>query len=101
MSSAERLPDAVADNWAWQLQAACRGVDSELFFHPAGERDPSRTRRDLAAKAVCARCPVLRPCFDYALAVGEPYGVWGGMSEDERAALLTRRGAGAGVSRTA
>jgi WhiB family redox-sensing transcriptional regulator len=27
-------------------------------------------------------------CLDYALKVQEPYGIWGGRSEDERAALL-------------
>ncbi len=101
MSSVERLPEAVTDYWAWQLQAACRGVDSELFFHPPGERDPSRTRRDQAAKAVCARCPVVSECFEYSLTVREPYGVWGGISEDERATLLARADRGERQFRTA
>ncbi len=40
--------------------------------------------RDLAAKAVCARCPVIAECAAHALQVREPYGVWGGLTEDER-----------------
>ena len=28
----------VADDWDWQLSAACRGMDVETFYHPAGER---------------------------------------------------------------
>ena len=84
MAEISRLPGPIADLWDWQLRGACRGVDSELFFHPEGERGPSRRNRDLAAKAVCASCPVVRECAAHALAVREPYGVWGGLTEDER-----------------
>jgi WhiB family redox-sensing transcriptional regulator len=68
----------------------CRG-NPEPFFHPYGEREPSRSRREAAAKAVCATCPVLVRCREHALAAREPYGVWGGLSEEERDALLRRR----------
>jgi WhiB family redox-sensing transcriptional regulator len=37
---------------------------------------------------VCARCPVIESCLKHALSVREPYGVWGGMSEEERARLI-------------
>ena len=74
--------------WDWQAEAACRSADPELFFHPWGERDPSRSRRDAAAKAVCDRCPVQKMCGDIALATYEPYGVWGGLTEAEREEIL-------------
>jgi WhiB family transcriptional regulator, redox-sensing transcriptional regulator len=80
-------PGARSGLWEWQLEAACRG-DSEPFFHPYGEREPSRSRREAAAKAICAGCPVLAACRAHALAAREPYGVWGGLSEEERDALL-------------
>ena len=83
-------PGALVGHWEWQLEAACRG-DSEPFFHPFGEREPSRSRREARAKAICARCPVLERCREQALASREPYGVWGGLSESERDALLRRR----------
>ncbi|MGA1479922.1 MAG: WhiB family transcriptional regulator, partial [Candidatus Nanopelagicales bacterium] len=38
-----------------------------------------------------AACPVLAQCAAHALAVREPYGVWGGMSEDDREAIYQRR----------
>jgi WhiB family redox-sensing transcriptional regulator len=85
-----RLPGPNADLWDWQLRAACRGEDSALFFHPENERGEARAARDAAAKAVCATCPVVVQCARHALRVREPYGVWGGMSEDERAALYER-----------
>ena len=82
-----RPPGAQTWRWEWQLAARCRGHD-ELFFHPHGEREPMRSDREAAAKAVCARCPVRRECLGHALESGEPYGVWGGLSEGEREAQL-------------
>ncbi len=86
MADFSRLPGPNADFWDWQLAAACRGEDSDLFFHPEGERGVARSAREAAAKAVCRRCPVISVCARHALTVREPYGVWGGMSEDEREA---------------
>lgn len=84
MVEISRLPGPVADLWEWQLDGACRDADPTLFFHPEGERGPARRKRDAAAKAVCESCPVMDLCREHALAVREPYGVWGGMSEDDR-----------------
>jgi len=78
----------MSDVWEWQLRGACRGKGTELFFHPEGERGPSRSSREAAAKTVCAACPVRLECRAHALAAHEPYGVWGGLSEHEREALV-------------
>ena len=91
MTEISRLPGPVMDLWEWQYDGACREADPTLFFHPEGERGSARRRRAEAAKAVCATCPVLQQCREHALTVREPYGVWGGMSEDERAASLAQR----------
>ncbi|WBB63685.1 WhiB family transcriptional regulator [Streptomyces sp. WMMC500] len=90
MADFSRLPGPNADLWDWQLVAACRGVDSSLFFHPEGERGAARSAREASAKEVCMRCPVRAECAAHALAVREPYGVWGGLTEDEREELLGR-----------
>lgn len=74
--------------------AAPRGLPHrrrETFFHPEGERGPTRRERDEAAQAVCLTCPVLQRCREHALRVREPYGVWGAMTEDERTAYLATR----------
>jgi WhiB family redox-sensing transcriptional regulator len=93
VSDLSRLPGPVAELWDWQLRAACRGLSSEIFFHPDNERGPARSSRDAQAKAVCASCPVREPCRSHALEVKEPYGVWGGLSEDERGRIqLSQRG---------
>lgn len=84
MTELSRLPGPVADLWDWQLHGACRRTSPETFFHPEGERGAKRRGRDADAKAVCAQCPVLAACRAHALAVRESYGVWGGLSEEER-----------------
>ena len=96
MADFSRLPGPNADLWDWQLLAACRGVDSSLFFHPEGERGSTRRRRAEAAKAICHSCPVMMQCREQSLRVREPYGVWGGLSEDERTAALAGRDRKAG-----
>ncbi len=82
-----RLPPPIIDRWDWQLGAACRGMDSSLFFAPDGERARARNRRTIKAKAICNGCPALNDCRNYALASGETSGIWGGLTEDERAPI--------------
>jgi WhiB family redox-sensing transcriptional regulator len=91
MADTRRLPGPNADLWDWQLRGSCRGMDSSFFFHPDGERGPARARREARAKAVCQHCPVLEQCRRHALAVQEPYGIWGGLSESEREAIIRSR----------
>jgi WhiB family redox-sensing transcriptional regulator len=69
---------------SWQDDAACRapGVDPELFF-PVGETGPA-IAQIRAAKAVCARCPVISQCRNWALRIGESDGIWGGLTPTER-----------------
>ena len=69
------------------MRAACRHVETAVFFPPDGERPAHRDARETHAKAICGGCPVIGQCATYAIQYGERYGVWGGMSERERAAL--------------
>lgn len=61
----------------WQSRANCMGVDPDLFFPERG----SSTRE---AKEVCRGCVVRVDCLEFAIANGEKFGIWGGMSERER-----------------
>ncbi|MDO5671528.1 MAG: WhiB family transcriptional regulator [Actinomycetaceae bacterium] len=91
MTDISRLPGPVFDLWDWQSQGLCRGTDTDQFFHPDGERGGTRRRRAAAAKAICAECPVISQCREYALKTREPYGIWGGLSEEERAAIIASK----------
>jgi WhiB family redox-sensing transcriptional regulator len=84
----QRLPAPVTDSWDWQTAAACRGMDSDTFFHPTRERAEARQTRITAAKQICQGCAVTQECLTHALKAQEPYGIWGGRSESERAAIL-------------
>ncbi|WP_369377081.1 WhiB family transcriptional regulator [Streptomyces sp. cg36] len=63
--------------------AACVGEDTDLFF-------ASAPRAVDAAKRICAHCPVRVACLRQAMANGEMYGVFGGLTADERHTLRRR-----------
>jgi WhiB family transcriptional regulator, redox-sensing transcriptional regulator len=68
----------------WQNKANCMGVDPDLFF-------PERGASTREAKEVCRGCIVRDECLEYALANGEKFGIWGGLSERERRRLRRQR----------
>jgi WhiB family redox-sensing transcriptional regulator len=72
----------------WKEQAACRGLDTNVFFSD-DEADKA------AAKATCAECPVRAACLEFALASRQHDGIWGGLDELERRRLRRRRQSGA------
>lgn len=78
--------------WNWQDHGACRESDPTIFFHPQNERGTRRLQREIAAKRVCAGCSVRLECADYAIRAREPFGVWGGLSEEERELVYARLG---------
>jgi WhiB family transcriptional regulator, redox-sensing transcriptional regulator len=68
----------------WRSDAACRFSDPEMFF-PISDSGPAQ--QEIAkAKAVCATCQVWRECLGFALRTRQIHGIWGGMTEYERAA---------------
>ena len=69
---------------SWQMEANCLGVDPDLFF-------PERGASTKEAKAVCRGCVVREECLEYALANGEKFGIWGGLSERERRRIRRQR----------
>lgn len=73
-------------------KAACRGMDSEIFF-PNAERKHRMGGAHVSKEAVevCSGCEVRKGCLDYSLHY-EPIGVWGGYTEIEREYLRRRRG---------
>ncbi|MCW2749376.1 MAG: transcription factor WhiB [Aeromicrobium sp.] len=91
MVNVKRLPLPLMDVYEWQYAGACHGADPGVFFSPEAERGAKRERREEAAKALCRRCPVIERCREHALKVQEPYGVWGGLSESDRANLVGHR----------
>ena len=92
---ADRMP--AEWTWGWQFDGACRGEDSTLFFAPNYfEKREEKSGREAKAKTICGRCTVRDRCLEYALAVRESHGIWGGLNEFERRQLLRQRALQAG-----
>jgi WhiB family redox-sensing transcriptional regulator len=70
----------------WMHHAACRGQGFDAWFSTDEEGEETD-----AARRVCAGCPVRPECLAYALDCSIRYGLWGGLSPTERAALNRRR----------
>ena len=65
---------------AWVSKALCRAADpDELFVRGAAQRK---------AAVICRHCPVMLECGADALDNRVEFGVWGGMTERQRRALL-------------
>jgi WhiB family transcriptional regulator, redox-sensing transcriptional regulator len=67
---------------AWMRDGLCAQTDPEAFY-------PDEYSDVGPAKAVCAVCPVLAECRAYALETGQRFGVWGGLSANERQKIRT------------
>ena len=67
----------------WALEGSCRTADPDALFVQGAAQN--------RAKAVCLACPVRTECLADALDHRIEFGVWGGMTERERRALLKRR----------
>ncbi|MFI8103770.1 WhiB family transcriptional regulator [Streptomyces sp. NPDC086023] len=93
MANVWPLLDRAEDRRAWPDRAACRGLGTEGFLRPPCESSRERSAREEAARKVCAACPVRVECRRHALSSREPYGVWGGLTEEERRALYVHASA--------
>lgn len=72
-------------NWNedWAASAACQQSTPDALFVRGAEQH--------RAKLVCATCPVRAECLAEALDNRIEWGVWGGMTERERRAVLRKR----------
>jgi WhiB family transcriptional regulator, redox-sensing transcriptional regulator len=75
-----RLPADPSPPDMWQERAACFGVNPDVFF-PASEEEAG------TALSHCSRCRIREECLAWAIKNGERYGVWGGMTEQQRRRL--------------
>lgn len=77
----------ITQDESWTTRAACGALVAQdpdaMFVQGAAQRD---------ARVVCFACPVRMECLVEAFEQGISFGVWGGLTERERRAML--RGAG-------
>jgi WhiB family redox-sensing transcriptional regulator len=89
--STMRAIEYLFEQWAgsggegeWWRRGLCAQTDPDEFFPERG----STTRH---AKNICQRCDVRADCLDYAITNNEAFGVWGGLSVEEREHEAARR----------
>src|SRR5690606_36354014 len=66
-------------DYSWQRYARCADAGTAMMF-PHDADFPGIAR----AKALCERCPVRALCLAEAQERGERFGIWGGLTPDER-----------------
>lgn len=76
--------DSDLNRYSWQSHAACKNLDTSVFFPREGGNNPP-TRYLSRAINTCRACPVRSWCLVAGL--DEYYGVWGGMTSRRRSSL--------------
>ena len=72
----------------WE-RASCRGLDTDMFYdHKTGLEEKGLTLNHL--RRICMSCPIQYDCLTIGVA-HEPFGFWGGLSEDERKHLHAKK----------
>ncbi|KQB87217.1 Transcriptional regulator WhiB4 [Corynebacterium lowii] len=80
---AEKCPtDIVRDRDEWVMRAQCRHVDPDALFVQGAEQRK--------AVYICQGCPVMSICRADALDNRVEFGVWGGLTERQRRAILRK-----------
>lgn len=75
---------SAATSRGWQAQALCAQADPDAWF-------PEKGGQPGKIKAICRQCPVRPECLNAALERDEMFGIWGGLSRQERVAVKRRR----------
>lgn len=68
----------------WQVRAACRGSDPEVFYDQGRRGYPTGWDPWAEARVICARCTVTVPCLELALRSRDDHGFYAGTTPDDR-----------------
>ncbi len=78
------MPNGELQKAAFMELGECKG-QTDLMF-PTAEDKPAIA----IAKAICAKCTVIEPCYDYAMDNRKEIGVLAGLTERERRAIIRK-----------
>lgn len=80
---------AMRERQTWRNDAACRGMDPDIFHPGRGEHEKLEE-----AKQVCATCSVTVECAEFAIQVEDPglrVGIYGGLGAGRRRDLAAKQ----------
>src|SRR6185436_9218746 len=85
MAHREGVPAPARSLWVsnWAQHAVCSKAEPDALF--------VRGAAQQVAKQICMGCPVIAECLADSLDNRTEFGVWGGMTERQRRALLKRQ----------
>lgn len=72
------------DSEEWRLSARCAEIGGDLWF-------PEESCVGNDAKSICEGCPVQFECLETALENNEKFGIWGGLSPNQRKKIMRQR----------
>lgn len=78
----------IVNRESWQVKGACRGHKTPDIWFPDKKSPPEGT---IEARSVCLRCDVRDRCLQFALDHPKEPGIWGALTEKERAGLNVGR----------
>lgn len=76
----EQAFTALAEGIKQHGAPVCQTTDPEYWFPDLG----GESKEMRIAKKYCGECPVQRECAIYAIVAYEPYGIWGGLTFNQR-----------------
>ena len=90
--SACRQAEKLTPQGEWAARGRCGELDLspeeiQRMFFPS----PGNSKKANDAKAICASCPVIKECLEYALSIPDIHGVWGGTAENDRRKIRRMR----------
>ncbi|TWS25572.1 WhiB family transcriptional regulator [Tsukamurella conjunctivitidis] len=99
MNNPYALPTPITSRDDWRLKGACRDHDPEIWYPTDADRPTGRNRAQRAtqaariteAKRICHNCPILLTCRAHALNTHEDWGIWGGLTTEERHQAIAHR----------
>lgn len=70
----------------WREKSACGSLPKEVFFNYNSMEISSEQRKAYkqTALSACASCPVRAECHEFAVCNNEPFGIWAGLTPDQR-----------------
>lgn len=75
------IPDSI-----WKLDGLCAQIGLPDMWYSTDKREQQQ------AIQVCNLCPVKQECRDFAFDNNEIFGIWGGMTENQRKFFRNRNG---------
>lgn len=81
----------ILDYWDWAPQGLCTKSSTSQYFGNDGDKN--------IAKMLCGMCPVISQCLAWAIIYDESSGIWGGLTENERKKLYSKKFREALISR--